>query len=142
MPSTTSNGPKSLDCIRLLSCLATAKRDEASPSELFASRWPQSPHVSLVRTKATIPAGTNQSGNWGDPTPAELFNALVAFAAPFSVLARFQGARVPFNSAVPVENTALSTPAWAGPARRKSSCKAVSTASPWRRRKWRELSSS
>lgn len=87
--------------------------DPLSAAEHFASRWPRSKHLELVRKAAIDPLSI--SGNAADLSPLRpLATAFLEIVRPLTVLGRLQGTRtVPFRINFAVQ-TAASSVAWLG----------------------------
>jgi hypothetical protein len=109
---------KALDCARYIACLAMNHGNPYGASEQFATRWPASPHTSLIQKSLTLQHRTAVSAmtpaTSGALLPSELLNSLIAFAQSFSILGRLGAQRVPFNVKVPTVTTGVSGNFWVG----------------------------
>lgn len=111
---------KSIDATRWISCLAMNTSNPYAAVRQFTARWPASSHLTLIKewvAKTSVPAAA--PSNWGaglmPAVPGELMAALIAYAAPFSVLGRAGFQPVPFRVTVPIETTDLATGSWVAP---------------------------
>ena len=114
---------KSLDAARWVGCLAFArlKHGQVSPLEVFRTKWPKSPHLSLLeqtmdritRPKAAVGA---IHGGASSLMPAEFMAALVTLARPLSVVEQVQRftTRAPFNTRIIAESVVPTVAAWTG----------------------------
>jgi hypothetical protein len=107
------------DAVRFICALATSG-DPFSAAEIFASKYPRSPHVGLIQrsaglglmTRAAIPGGSRLPGSWAGNLPAELGAALVAAATPISLLGRLEVAHVPFSTPIIADDPLTTTVGW------------------------------
>lgn len=90
------------DFVRFLGCL----KEGQSAADVFAERWPTSPHVDYLRRKTAVGASVSTAGASSGFLVNDLAAAFVSFAAPFSLLGRLGVGdvppltRVPFNTGV------------------------------------------
>ena len=109
LSSLTRDEYKNLQVKDFVRCIGaiSSKEPGVTPAQVFAQRFPASPHRSYVEAamhKAIVPAATTTNDIWAGTLVPNLSMAFAAAALPFSLIGRFgsEGAppltRAPFNA--------------------------------------------